>query len=253
MNKIICGDARNMHQIEDNSVNLVVTSPPYNANITYDNSDDNLSREDYLNLLYNVWKECYRVLTDDGRICINICNIHKPYQHNTGDIARQLEDLGFTLRGEIVWFKDLPVNSSSAWGSFNSPSNPALRDKHEYIIIAYKKHAKLQRKGKSDLIGKEFIRYTCGEWHIRPVNVHQKHGHPVPFPLELPRRCIKLYSYIGDVVLDPFVGSGTTCLAAKELRRQYIGIDISKKYCEIAHERCKQEFIWKWGKILNDK
>lgn len=247
MNKIFCGDARNMDQIPDNSVNLIVTSPPYNVGIEYDNHNDNLENEEYLTFLNDTWKECYRVQTDDGRICINVANTHrKPYTHLSGIIAKQLTDIGYSLRGEIIWLKDIPPNASTAWGSFNSPSNPALRDFHEYIIIAHKNEPKLNRKGRSNMVGGNFIKYTLGEWHIRPINTKKKRGHPVPFPIELPRRCIELLSYIGDIVLDPFVGSGTTCLAAKQLKRKFIGYDNSEKYCKIARALCTQEFMWKW-------
>lgn len=236
-----------MDKIPNKSVNLIVTSPPYNVGIEYENHNDNLDYIDYLHFLNDTWKECHRVLADDGRICINVANTHrKPYMHMSGIIAQQLVKLGFQLRGEIIWLKDIPANANSAWGSFNSPSNPALRDYHEYIVVAHKQDAKLQRKGKSNMLSSDFVKYTLGEWHIKPVNSHKKDGHPVPFPIELPRRCIYLYSYINDIVLDPFTGSGTTCIAAKQLKRQYIGYDNSEKYCEIARKRCQQEHIWKW-------
>lgn len=244
MNKIFLGDARHMDEIPSNSIDLVITSPPYNVDIPYDNYNDNQPIHEFLNLLNDTWKECYRVLKTGGRICINVANTHrKPYFHLSGIIADQLVNLNYMLRGEIIWIKQIPANASSAWGSFNSPSNPALRDYHEYIIIAHKEEPKLIERGKSDLIGSKFVKYTLGEWYFKPVNTHHKNGHPVPFPEELPRRCIQLYSWIGATILDPFCGSGTTCFVAKQLHRKYIGYDLSPTYVKQARRRCSQTFL----------
>jgi len=241
-NKIYCGSALNMKEIPNESVDLIVTSPPYNVGIEYDNYTDDLPFDDYLFFLMKTWKECWRVLKSGGRICINICNVHRqPYVHYSGLIAQQLVQIGYTLRGEVIWDKGGSARASTAWGSWQSPSNPTLRDGHEYIIIAHKLESKLQHNGKTDMSKRDFTTYTLGEWYFRPKSTNKKH--PVPFPLELPLRCIKLYSFIGDVVLDPFMGSGTTAFAAKMLKRNYIGYDISEKYCKLSREKVRAQFL----------
>jgi len=245
LNKIFCGSSVNMTKLPNASIDLIITSPPYNAQIEYDNYNDNQPLETFLELLQSVWKECFRVLKIGGRLCINVGNIlRKPYIPLTAYTARACNEIGFIMRGEIIWFKSNMKNKTSTqWGSWKSPSNPCLYDAHEYIQIYSKQDPKIQHKGETDLTKKEFMEWTKGEWYFNTINTHQKLGHPVPFPEELPRRLIKLYSWIDDVVLDPFCGSGTTPYVAKMLKRKYVGYDLSPKYCKISKTRCSQTFL----------
>lgn len=238
---IFNADARKMDEVEDGSVELIVTSPPYNVNKPYDNHDDLMPLEEYLQLLGAVWKECRRVLCEGGRICINVANLwRRPYLPLHALIIQQMHDLGFLMRGEVIWDKEASVGASTAWGSWQSPSNPTLRDTHEYILVFSKGSFKLpnHREALSDLTKDEFLEFTKSLWRF-PAESSKRVGHPAPFPEELPSRCIKLYSFPNDVVLDPFAGSGTTCVAAKKLGRRYIGYDVSREYCKIAQHRIK--------------
>jgi len=234
LNKIFCKSSENMSELPENSVHLIITSPPYNVGKEY---DENLSLEEYRNFLKRVFSECFRILVDGGRICVNIANIgRKPYIPLHAFLIQDMLDIGFIMRGEIIWNKG---NSgvSTAWGSWKSASNPVLRDVHEYILVFQKGSFKRNNKDKESTISKEeFLEYTKSIWSFKPESA-KKVRHPAPFPLELPKRCIQLYSFKGDVILDPFCGSGTTCLAAKQLNRYYIGYEIKEEYCKIAEKR----------------
>lgn len=233
-NRIYNADARDLSFIPDGVVDLVVTSPPYNVGIKYASHDDCLSMEDYLAMLEQVWRECHRVLAPGGRIAINVAGVdRKPYLPLHAHITLQMNKLGFNMRGEIIWNKGASVGVSTAWGSWCSPSNPTLRDLHEYILVFSKGDWKMGHKGESDLISEEFVAYTKSVWEFPTVSA-KKVGHPAPFPIELPSRLIKLYTYKDDLVLDPFNGSGTTCLAAEMLGRRWIGVDKDPGYCELA-------------------
>ncbi|WP_457641814.1 DNA-methyltransferase [Persephonella sp.] len=237
LNKIFCKSSENMSEIPNNSVHLIITSPPYNVGKEY---DENLSLEEYRDFLKRVFSECFRVLVDGGRICINIANIgRKPYIPLHAFIIQDMLDIGYLMRGEIIWDKG-NNGVSTAWGSWKSASNPVLRDVHEYILVFQKGSFKRERKNKEDTISKEeFLEFTKSIWSFKPESA-KKVGHPAPFPIELPKRCIQLYSFKEDVILDPFCGSGTTCLAAKQLGRYYIGYDIKEEYCKIAQKRLSE-------------
>lgn len=236
LNKIYCKSSEDMSEIPDNSVNLMITSPPYNVGKEYDND---LTVNEYAKLLENVFKETYRKLATGGRACINIANIgRKPYIPLHSLIIDIMLNIGYIMRGEIIWDKSASVGGSCAWGSWQSASNPVLRDVHEYILVFCKESfSKKKVAEKKDTITKDdFLSWTKSIWTF-PTESAKKIGHPAPFPIELPHRLINLYSYEKDVVLDPFVGSGTTCLAAIKNNRNYIGYDNVEEYVDLANKR----------------
>jgi DNA modification methylase len=215
-------------------VALAFTSPPYNVGKDY---DTDLDLSEYLSLIQRVGREVYRVLLPGGRYVINVANLgRKPYIPLHAHFYRLHESIGFLPMGEIIWQKGKGANSSCAWGSWRSAHSPRLRDIHEYLLVFSKGSYTRPDKGVSDISDSEFLQSTLSIWQIKPESA-KKIGHPAPFPLELARRVIRLYSYVGDVVLDPFMGSGTTCVAAKELGRHYTGFDINPDYCRLAEKR----------------
>ena len=246
-NKLLCQDARDMTMIPSNSVHHMVTSPPYNVSKEY---DENLTLQEYLSLLRDVFREVYRVLVPGGRAVVNIANVgRKPYIPLSTYVNTIMIELGFLMRGEIIWDKSASAGSSTAWGSFQSASNPCLRDIHEYILVFSKGSFKLSRteqekkNGRENTIEKqEFIDLTKSIWKF-PTASAKRIGHPAPFPEELPRRCIEFYTFSGDVVLDPFMGSGSTALAAIQTGRNFIGFDISKEFIDLAKKRISNKNI----------
>jgi site-specific DNA-methyltransferase (adenine-specific) len=224
-----------MSELPDYSVHLMVTSPPYNVQKEY---DEDLTLEEYLDLLHVVFKETYRVLVTGGRACINIANLgRKPYLPLHALIIQTMLEIGFLMRGEIIWDKAASASPSTAWGSWQSASNPVLRDVHEYILVFSKESFSRKPEVKEDTIEREsFLEWTKSIWTFPAVSA-KRIGHPAPFPEELPRRLIDLYTFKNDVVLDPFCGSGTTCLAAFRLGRHYIGYEINPQYKQLAEER----------------
>ncbi len=235
LNKTILGDSRDLSQIPDLSIHLVITSPPYNSRKLY---DKDLSLNEYLQLIYDVFYELYPKIVDGGRVAINIANLgRKPYIPITDYVSQMLTDIGYIQRGEIIWDKGASVGSSCAWGSWQSASNPVLRDVHEYILIFSKGTMKRNKAERKNTISKEeFMEYTKSIWRFSTVSA-KKIGHPAPFPEELPYRCIQLYSFEGDVIFDPFMGSGTTGLVALKCNRKFVGMDINEKYVFMANER----------------
>ena len=239
VNAIYAHSSERMLELPDNSVHLMITSPPYNVGKEY---DDDLTLDNYRTMLRRVWKETYRVLVDGGRACINVANIgRKPYLPLHAFITADMLEVGFLMRGEIIWNKAASAGSSCAWGSWKSASNPVLRDVHEYILIFCKN--RFERAGTESTIGKnEFLEWTKSIWDF-PAESAKKVGHPAPFPVELPARLIELYSFRDDIILDPFIGSGTTALAAKRQGRKWVGYDTSEDYVELALNRLSQEFV----------
>lgn len=235
LNKIFCKSSESMDELPDNSVHLMITSPPYNVSKEY---DDDLSLNEYLGLLYAVWKETYRVLVPGGRVCINVANLgRKPYIPLHSYIIEGMQKIGFLMRGEILWNKASSASPSTAWGSWLSAANPVLRDIHEYILV-FSKDTYSRKKGKKENTIKkgEFLEWTKSIWTFPAVSA-RKIGHPAPFPEELPHRLIQLYSFKGDVILDPFVGSGTACLSALKDERNYVAYDIDPEYIKLAETR----------------
>jgi len=233
LNRIFCKSAEEMTELPDCSVHLMVTSPPYNVGKEY---DENLSLEDYLYFLERVWKETRRVLVPGGRMCINVANLgRKPYIPLHAFIAEQAINLGFLMRGEIIWNKAASASPSTAWGSWKSAGNPTLRDVHEYILVFCKDTFKRQNPTKrpSTITRDEFLEYNKSIWNFA-AEPARKVGHPAPFPVELPRRLIQLYTFENEVVLDPFMGSGQTAIAALKSSRHYVGYEIDGKYVDLA-------------------
>jgi len=239
-NKILRSSSENMANIPDGSVHLMITSPPYNVSKDY---DEDLSLTEYLAFLERVFSETYRVLVPGGRACINVANLgRKPYLPLTAFIAKMMMDLGFLMRGEIIWDKGGSSSPSTAWGSWQSASNPILRDAHEYILVfskgSYKRHLTKEEKlvKKNTISRDEFLEWTKTVWQMGAESA-RRIGHPAPFPLELPHRLIQLYSFETDIVLDPFIGSGTTGIAALRAGRKFVGFEIVEEYAALAEKR----------------
>ncbi len=242
LNTTILGSAENMSMIPDNSLHLMITSPPYNVSKEY---DEDLSLQEYLGMLKKVFIETFRVLVNGGRACINVANLgRKPYIPLSDYISQMMIEIGFNMRGEIIWNKAASASPSTAWGSWMSASNPILRDVHEYILVfskgEYKRDRnKSEKELKQNTISKEdFMEWTKSIWTFNAESARRV-GHPAPFPVDLPYRLIQLYSFTNDIILDPFMGSGTTAIAALKSNRNYIGFEISKEYIELTMERVK--------------
>jgi site-specific DNA-methyltransferase (adenine-specific) len=249
---IVHGDSRAMTQLDDNCVALVVTSPPYFAAKEYELAlgEGHVpgSYVEYLSMLRDVFAECARVLEPGGRMAVNVANLgRKPYRNLAADVTRILQDdLHLLLRGEVVWIKAKGASGSAAFGSFAKASNPVLRDLTERIIVASKGRfdravpwRKRQEQGlpwESTIAKEDFLAWTVDTWEMRPESA-KRVGHPAPFPVELPRRLIELYTYTGDVVLDPFMGAGTTAIAAVETGRRFVGYEADPEYVDLARRR----------------
>lgn len=237
LNRIFCKSSESMDELPDNSVHLVVTSPPYNVGKEY---DQDLTLEEYREFLKRVWREVKRVLVPGGRVCINIANLgRKPYIPLHAFIIQDMLDLGFLMRGEIIWNKAEGSSPSTAWGSWMSAKNPTLRDIHEYILVFSKDTFSRESLGRKSTISREeFLEFTKSLWTF-PAVPAKKIGHPAPFPVELPYRLIQLYTFEGEVVLDPFMGSGQTAIAAIKTKRYYVGYEINESYVKLAERRIK--------------
>ncbi len=231
---IYCSSATDMKEVPDNSVALSFTSPPYNVGKDY---DDDINVSEYLQLIEDVGREVFRALRPGGRYLINIANVgRKPYIPLHSLFWNLHLGIGFLPMGEIIWQKAKGANGSCAWGSWMSAKAPRLRDVHEYILVLAKHSYSRPDKGVSDVSREEFMDSTLSVWPIPPESA-KRVGHPAPFPIALASRVVKLYSYVDDVVIDPFAGSGTTCVAAAQLGRHFVGYDISQEYCQLAEER----------------
>ena len=253
----ICGDSTSMDAIPDNSVALVVTSPPYFVGKEYEEAVGEghvpATYIDYLDMLFRVFEQCKRKLEPGGRIAVNVANLgRKPYRSLSADVIRILQDdLKFLMRGEVIWWKADGLNGSCAWGSFRRATNPVLRDTSERVIIASKgrfdRAVAVQNRRildwphESTLGAKDFMEATLDVWRGIPPESATRVGHPAPFPVGLPKRLIELYTFKGDVVLDPFMGSGTTLVAAAKTGRSYVGYDIDPDYVDIARKRVAAE------------
>jgi len=241
VDQLLLKSSEDMSELPDHSVHLMVTSPPYNVSKEYDHD---LTLDEYRGLLHRVLSETYRVLVTGGRACINIANLgRKPYLPLHAFLIEDMLRIGFLMRGEIIWNKASSASPSTAWGSWLSASNPVLRDVHEYILVFSKDSFSRPGQDRQSTIEKDdFLTWTKSVWEFPAVSA-KKVGHPAPFPEELPRRLIELYTFYNDVVLDPFCGSGTTCLAAYKANRHYVGYEINQEYILLAENRleCEKE------------
>jgi len=236
LDRIFYKSAEDMSDLPENSIHLMVTSPPYNVGKVY---DQDLTLDEYLAFLKKVWMQVKRVLVPGGRLCVNVANLgRKPYIPLHALLISSLLELGFLMRGEIIWDKGSSASSSTAWGSWRSASNSTLRDVHEYILVFCKDTFKRDNPAGrvSTITRDDFLEFTKSVWTL-PTESARKIGHPAPFPLELPRRLIELYTFEGEVVLDPFMGSGQTALAALMSGRHFTGYEINKEYLELANQR----------------
>ena len=238
LNTVSCVDSRDLSLLPDESIHLMVTSPPYNVGKEY---DDDLTLNDYTKLLGDVCREVYAKLVVGGRACVNVANLgRRPYIPLHSYIIGEMLDLGYLMRGEIIWDKAASAGSSTAWGSWMSASNPVMRDVHEYILVFSKGMMKRESRGRPSTVTRDqFLEYTKSIWKFSAESA-RKIGHPAPFPVELPYRLIQLYTFKGDIVLDPFCGSGTTCIAALRSGRHFIGFDNSEEYVELARRRIRE-------------
>lgn len=255
-NRIFVGDSRNMAEIPDGSVGLVVTSPPYFAGKSYEEAlgEGHIPADyvEYLDMLGDVFDECRRVLEPGGRMVVNVANLgRRPFRSLAADVIGILQDdLGLLLRGEVVWLKQRGSSGSCAWGSYRSATNPVLRDTTERLVVASKgrfdraqsaaKRAKSGRPSVSTIPADEFLEATLDVWEIPPESATRV-NHPAPFPVALVERCLQLYSFAGDLVLDPFMGSGSTAVAARRLGRDFVGYDMDQQYVELAMSRVATE------------
>lgn len=236
--RILTDDVITTTLVENGSIDLIVTSPPYNVDIQYNSHKDDLSYSEYLEFSQKWMSQCFEWLRDDGRFCLNVpLDKNKGGQQSVGaDITTIAKQIGFQYHSTIIW-NEGNISRRTAWGSWMSASAPFVIAPVELIIVLYKKRwKKTSGSGISDITKAEFMDWTNGVWTFSGES-KKKIGHPAPFPIELPRRCIKLFSFVGDTVLDPFSGSGSTLIAAAQNKRKGVGIEIDEKYCELSRKR----------------
>ena len=233
---VFCKSSERMEELPDSCMHLAVTSPPYNVGKTY---DQDLTLVEYRQMLKTVFSEVFRVLVNGGRACVNIANIgRKPYIPLHSYVISDMLDVGFLMRGEVIWNKGSSAGGSTAWGSWQSASNPSLRDTHEYLLV-FSKGSFSRPAGQNTISKQEFLSYTKSVWEF-PAESATRMGHPAPFPIELPNRCIQLYSFQGDFVLDPFCGVGSTCVAAHRAGRHFVGYETKQEYVDASFKRIEE-------------
>ena len=230
-NEVFEHSAERMSELPDNSIALMVTSPPYHVGKDY---DSNASFAEYLELLEAVFAETYRVLQPGGRAVVNVAR--RPYVPLSHEVTARMLRIGFFMRAEVIWRKAKGAGGNCAWGSWRSPANPVVRDVHEYCLCFSKGRFDRVVKGATDVSAEDFMESTLSIWEIASESASRV-NHPAPFPVDLPKRFIQLYTYRDEWVLDPFMGSGTTAVAAVLTGRKWIGYDINPKYCELTWKR----------------
>lgn len=257
LNTVTQGDCLDvMERIPDGSVDITITSPPYNLGIDYGSYKDELPFDEYVNFMENVFNLVYQKTKKGGRVCINVppdIGVLKDNTKTSLDAVfyNVLTEKGFKYRTKIVWNKN-QITSRTAWGSFKSPSNPNILPPFEYVLVFYKETPKKDgSKENIDITKEEFIEWTNGLWTLAPES-KKKIGHPAPYPITLCERLLKMFSYKGDVALDPFIGSGTTAVAAINTNRQFIGIEKESEYVEIAKRRIDEALTKKGGVTSSD-
>ena len=236
--RILQGDIREVTSVPPSSVHLIVTSPPYNVDVPYGSHDDGATYQEYLRFSQEWIEKCYELARPDGRFCLNV-----PLDKNKGGQQSVYADLiaiakrtGWRYQSTIVW-NEQNISRRTAWGSWMSASAPYVIAPVEMIAVLYKRDwKKVDGAGRSDVSRDEFLAWTNGVWTFNGES-KKRIGHPAPFPLELPTRCIKLFTFVGDTVLDPFLGSGTTLLAARNTAREGIGVEVDPRYCQLAKGR----------------
>ena len=251
--KIVNDDFITSNEILENSIDLIVTSPPYNVNIDYNSHNDEVSYSEYLDFSKKWLSKSYKLLKHDGRFCLNIpLDKNKGGQQSVGaDLTIIAKKVGFNYHSSIVW-NEGNISRRTAWGSWLSASAPYVIAPVELIVILYKKiWKKTSGSKKSDINKSEFMAWTNGLWTFSGES-KKRIGHPAPFPIELPKRCIKLFSYVGDTILDPFLGSGTTLIASYQLNRMGIGFEVDKGYCQLANNRLIKEARINEGQLFKE-
>ncbi len=255
---IINDDFLTTSTIPPDSIDLIVTSPPYNVDIHYESFRDDIPYEKYLEFTKKWLRKALRLVKPDGRMCLNIPldkskgRREEGFQSVYADILAIAKEIGWKYFSTIIW-NESNISRRTAWGSWRSASAPYVIAPVEVIVVLYRnKWKKTSGSGISDITREEFIEWTNGMWTFSGES-RKKVGHPAPFPLELPKRCIKLFSFVDDVILDPFLGSGTTLLACALLNRRGIGVEIDRKYCELAKNRLMREGNARQTRLLDDK
>ncbi len=242
IDKILCGDSATiLKEVPENSIDLILTSPPYNFGLGYDTFEDGIDWRKYFDKLFDVFRNCTRVLKYGGRIIVNIQPLFSDYIPSHHIISDFFMREKLIWKGEVLWEKNNYNCKYTAWGSWKSPSNPYLKYTWEFLEIFQK--GDLKKPGKKeniDIAAEEFKKWVVAKWVVSPERNMKKFAHPAMFPEELVKRALKLFSFKNDIILDPFNGAGTTTFVAKKLRRRFLGIDISKEYCDTARRRLKE-------------
>jgi len=243
--KIINDDVLTTKFVENNSIDLIITSPPYNVDIAYNSSDDKITYKNYLDFSKKWLTRCYKWLKEDGRLCLNIpLDKNKGGQQSVGsDLTALAKKIGYKYHSTIIW-NEGNISRRTAWGSWLKASAPYVIAPIELIVVLYKNVWKKVKNGISDIEKPEFIEWTNGLWTFNGES-KKRIGHPAPFPIELPKRCIKLFSFVNDTILDPFMGSGTSLISSYKLNRKGIGIELDLSYCELAQKRLIKEGFMK--------
>ncbi|HEC88165.1 MAG TPA: site-specific DNA-methyltransferase [Thermoplasmata archaeon] len=255
--KIICDDFLNTNLVEKSSVDLIVTSPPYNVDIHYNSFRDDIPYEKYLEFTEKWLEKAYELVKFDGRLCLNVPldkskgRKEAGFQSVYADIVSVAKKVGWKYFSTIIW-NEGNISRRTAWGSWLSAKAPYVIAPVEVIIIFYKQRWRKKKEGKSDILKEEFMSWTNGLWSFSGES-KKKVGHPAPFPTELPKRCIKLFSFIDETVLDPFLGSGSTLVACAQLKRRGIGVEIDENYCKLAKERLIKEANINQKKLWDDE